>query len=113
MGGLISLHAGLRNPRVFGKLMIFSPSLWISKIIFDHTKSFRPLEESRIYLYAGGKESIEHLPNAHKLGGIISEKMVKGYHIDFHFSINEQGSHAEIYWRQEFPKAVKWLFFKS
>jgi len=113
MGGLISLHAGLRNPRVFGKLMIFSPSLWISKMVFDHTKSFKPLEKSKIYLYAGGKESIEHLPNAHKLGGIISEKMVKGFHIDFHFSINNEGSHSEIYWRKEFPKAVEWLFFKS
>lgn len=111
MGGLISLHAGLNNPRVFGKMMIFSPSLWISKMIFDHTQTFKPLEESKIYLYAGGKESIEHLPNAQKLGSIIKEKMVDGYHIDFHFSINDEGSHAEIYWRREFPKAVKWLFF--
>jgi predicted alpha/beta superfamily hydrolase len=113
MGGLISLHAGLRNPKIFGKLMIFSPSLWISKIIFDHTKSFRPLEEAKIYLYAGGKESIEHLPNAKRLGTIIKDKMVKGYHIDFHFSINNEGSHSEIYWREEFPKAVKWLFYNQ
>lgn len=113
MGGLISLHAGLRNPRVFGKMMIFSPSLWISKIIFNHTKSFSPLQESKIYLYAGGKESIEHLPNAKRLGTIISEKMVKGYHIDFHFSINNEGSHSEIYWREEFPKAVKWLYYNQ
>jgi predicted alpha/beta superfamily hydrolase len=113
MGGLISLHAGLRNPKVFGKLMIFSPSLWISKVIFDHTKSFRPLEKSKIYLYAGGKESIEHLPNAKRLGTIIKDKMVNGYHIDFHFSINNDGSHSEIYWREEFPKAVKWLFYNQ
>ena len=113
MGGLISLHAGLQNPGVFGKLMIFSPSLWISNTIFKHTKSFKPLEESKIYLYAGGKESIEHLPNAQRLGGIIKEKMVKGHHIDFHFSINDDGSHSEVYWREEFPKAVKWLYFNS
>lgn len=113
MGGLISLHAGLNNPGVFGKMMIFSPSLWISKTIFNNTKSFRPLEESKIYLYSGGKESIAHLPNAQKLGSIINEKMIKGYHIDFHFSINEDGSHAEIHWREEFPKAVKWLYFNS
>ncbi|MFD2914723.1 alpha/beta hydrolase [Psychroserpens luteus] len=113
MGGLISLHAGLSNPGVFGKLMIFSPSLWISNKIFKSTKTFKPLEESKIYLYSGGKESVEHLPNAQKLGGIIKEKMIKGYHIDFHFSINEHGNHAEVHWREEFPKAVKWLFFKS
>lgn len=113
MGGLISLHAGLSNPGVFGKMMIFSPSLWISKTIFNNTKSFQPLEESMIYLYSGGKESIEHLPNAQKLGAIIKEKMIKGHNIDFHFSINELASHAEVHWREEFPKAAKWLFFNS
>ncbi|MEM5564218.1 alpha/beta hydrolase-fold protein [Psychroserpens sp. AS72] len=113
MGALISLHAGLSNPGVFGKLMIFSPSLWISNRIFKYTKTFKPLEESKIYLYSGGKESEQHLPNAHRLGDIIKEKMTKGYHIDFHFSINEHGNHAEMHWREEFPKAVKWLFFKS
>jgi predicted alpha/beta superfamily hydrolase len=85
MGALISLHAGLSNPGVFGKLMIFSPSLWISNKIFNSTKSFRPLEQSKIYLYSGGKESEEHLDNAKRLGSIIKEKMVKGYHIDFIF----------------------------
>ena len=91
--------------------MIFSPSLWISNKIFKNTKSFEPLQESKIYLYAGGKESIEHLPNAERLGGIIKDKMITSLHIDFHFSINEMGNHAEIHWREEFPKAVKWLFF--
>jgi predicted alpha/beta superfamily hydrolase len=113
MGALVSLHAGLSNPGVFGKLMIFSPSLWISNRIFKYTKTFKPLEESKIYLYSGGKESEEHLPNAKKLGGIIKDKMMNGYHIDFHFSINEHGNHAEMHWREEFPEAIKWLYFNS
>ena len=69
-------------------------------IIFNSTKSFKPLEESKIYLYSGGKESEEHLHNAKRLGSIIKEKMIKGYHIDFNFSINEHGSHAEMHWRE-------------
>ena len=110
MGGLISLHAGLSNPGVFGKLMIFSPSLWISKKIFKSTKSFAPLEKAKLYLYSGGKESEEHLPNAKELGAIINEKMEKGHQIDFHFSVNEEGNHSELHWRKEFPKAIEWLF---
>ncbi len=113
MGGLISLHAGLSNPGVFGKMMIFSPSLWISKTIFNHTKSFQPLQESRIYLYAGGQESHEHLPNAQKLETIIRKKMVENHNVDFHFSVNEFGNHSEAHWREEFPEAIKWLFFKK
>lgn len=112
MGGLISLYAGLANPGVFGKMMIFSPSLWVSKTIFNQTKSFHPLHKSKIYLYAGGRESEEHLPNAQKLEAIIREKMVENHAIDFKFSVNEIANHGEIYWRHEFPKAVKWLFFE-
>jgi predicted alpha/beta superfamily hydrolase len=113
MGGLISLHAGLSNPRVFGKMMIFSPSLWISRMIFNNIKTFTPLEESRIYLYAGGQESDEHLPNARQMETIIRNKMVKGHNIDFHFSVNELGNHSEVHWREEFPEAIKWLFFNK
>lgn len=111
LGGLISLYAGLSNPGVFGKMMIFSPSLWVSKMIFNQTKSFQPLEKSKIYLYSGGMESEGHLPNAKKLEAIFREKMVENHAIDFYFSLNEIGVHAEIYWRHEFPKAVRWLYF--
>jgi predicted alpha/beta superfamily hydrolase len=112
MGGLISYHAGLTNPGVFGKMMIFSPSLWISKMIFEHTKTFEPLNQSRIYLYSGGQESKQHLPNAKRLEAIIREKMVAGHQIDFNFSVNLEAQHNEVYWREEFPKALKWLFFQ-
>jgi predicted alpha/beta superfamily hydrolase len=112
MGGLISYHAGLMNPGVFGKMMIFSPSLWMSKMIFEHTKTFEPLNQSRIYLYAGGQESKQHLPNAKRLEAIIRKKMVEGHQIDFNFSVNLEAQHNEVYWREEFPKALKWLFFQ-
>ena len=111
MGGLISFYAGLSNPGVFGKMMVFSPSLWISKEIFKHTKSFKPLKESKIYLYAGGQESKEHLPNVQRLEKLLRKKILKGYNIDFHLSINEMGNHSEVHWREEFPQAVKWLYF--
>jgi predicted alpha/beta superfamily hydrolase len=113
MGGLISLHAGLSNPGTFGKLMIFSPSLWISRKIYKSTNSFAPLEKAKIYLYSGGKESEEHLPNAIELGNIINQKMGKGHQIDFHFSINDEGNHSEVHWRKEFPKAIQWLFYNK
>lgn len=29
MGGLITIYAGLMYPEVYGKLMVFSPSLWV------------------------------------------------------------------------------------
>lgn len=112
MGGLISLFAGLTEPSVFGKLMIFSPSLWISEKIYKTADKFEPLPKSRIYMYAGGKESEAHLPNVKKLETILHKKLHEGAMFDLEFSVNHQGEHAEIFWSKEFPKAIKWLFFE-
>lgn len=113
MGGLISLYAGLTEPDVFGKLLIFSPSLWMSKKIFLELNAFKPLPDTRIYIYAGGKESKTHLPNVKKLESILIGKILNAVHIDFELSVNHKGEHAESYWGQEFPKALKWLFFNT
>jgi len=113
MGGLISLYAGLMEPEVFGKLMIFSPSLWISKEIFTDANSFKPLDNSSIYLYAGGRESKKHLPNVLRLMSILHKKDASGNHFDLKLSVNNRGEHAEVYWREEFPIAAEWLFFEN
>ena len=57
MGGLVSIFSGIMYPEVYGKLMIFSPSLWVVPKI---NLSFLDLEEhqnTRVYLYAGEDES--------------------------------------------------------
>ncbi|MEZ4934870.1 MAG: hypothetical protein R2788_22410 [Saprospiraceae bacterium] len=33
--------------------------------------------------------------------------------IEFNMSIDPEGSHEESRWGEEFPKAVKWLFFEK
>lgn len=112
LGGLISLHAGLNRQEVFGKLMVFSPSLWIAPKIFKHAKNFDPTSPVKLYIYAGGKESDFHLPNVRRL----TKKLLKGNkrfeNIKFELSLNPEGRHAESFWREEFPKAIKWLFVK-
>lgn len=111
MGGLISLYAGLKEPNLFGKMMIFSPSLWITKAIFKEAEKFNPLHESRIYLYAGGKESHAHLPNVNSLEAILREKVAHG--LELQVEINHDGEHREIYWKEEFPRALRWLYYNK
>lgn len=112
MGGLISIFSGLRYPKVFGKLMIFSPSLWVKpdmKIIMDEEQT----EDTKIYLYAGGDESstmIKHIKNF-KANAIASEFVKDKMKIKL--SINKEGKHNEAYWSDEFPKAIEWLFFNT
>jgi len=112
MGGLVSIFSGLRYPEVYGKLMIFSPSLWVVpelKIDSDSTTT----DDTKIYLYAGGDESatmIEHVQSFKK--DLISSEFVKDKK-KINLSINIKGKHSETYWSDEFPKAIEWLFFNS
>lgn len=112
MGALVSIFSGLRYPEVYGKLMVFSPSLWVVpklKIDADSTNT----DDTKIYLYAGGDESdsmIEHVQSFKD--NAISSEFVKDK-MKINLSINMEGKHNETYWSDEFPKAIEWLFFNS
>ncbi|MCE6992703.1 alpha/beta hydrolase [Dyadobacter sp. CY323] len=112
VGGLLSLYAALMFPQVFGRLMVFSPSLWMSqRVFFDAIHFFEPFE-SRIYLYAGGKEGANMLPNVTKLRETL-ETQAFGYdRVKIKASIDPKGQHDEKQWSKEFPLALKWLFFE-
>ena len=113
MGGLVSIFSGIMYPEVFGKLMIFSPSLWVVPKIKLSFLDMEEAEDSRIYLYAGGDESatmIDHVKNFRK-------RLLKKDHLKdkmkIRLSINELGKHNEQYWSDEFPKAIEWLFYSN
>ncbi|SFB53229.1 alpha/beta hydrolase [Algoriphagus aquimarinus] len=113
MGGLVSIFSGLIYPEVFGKLMVFSPSLWvIPKIKLGFLDIFEP-QDTRLYLYAGGDESetmVKHVLKFRKR--LLKRESLKGK-MKVHLSINEEGKHNETYWSDEFPKAIEWLFFSN
>ncbi len=112
LGGLISLYAGFEYPEIFGKKMIFSPSLWISEEIYQLAKTFKPGGPTDIYLYAGGMESANHYGQVLRLENILQEKR-KYNDFDMVFSHNPSGQHKEIHWGEQFPLALKWLFFNK
>jgi predicted alpha/beta superfamily hydrolase len=112
MGGLVSIFSGLKNPEVYGKLMIFSPSLWVVPEL-EINPGKANLADTKIYLYAGGNESetmIEHVKKFRK--ELISSEFVKDKS-KINLSINSYGKHTETYWSDEFPKAIEWLFFQN
>lgn len=113
MGGLVSIFSGLIYPEVFGNLLVFSPSLWvIPKIKLGFLDFFEP-QETRLYLYAGGKESetmVDHVTKFRKR--LVKRESLQGK-MKVRLSINEKGKHNESYWSDEFPKAIEWLFFSD
>lgn len=112
MGGLVSIFSGLRNPDVYGKLMIFSPSLWVvPELKIKPGKAAKA--STKIYLYAGGAESemmIDYVKSFKK--NMISSGFVKDKS-KINLNINLRGKHNETYWSDEFPKAIEWLFFNT
>ncbi|HKL03101.1 MAG TPA: alpha/beta hydrolase-fold protein [Cryomorphaceae bacterium] len=111
MGGLISLFAGLNHQETFGKFMVFSPSLWIAPKIFQQAENYRPELKSKFYIYAGGKESANHMPNVLRFEKTLLNRATKHQNIELKLSVNPDGEHSERFWRAEFPGAVNWLYF--
>jgi predicted alpha/beta superfamily hydrolase len=118
MGGLISLHAALRHPGVFGRVGVFSPSLWFSDSVYvaarrARTDGARP----RFYFLSGGLEGPADRP------GIVvadQQRMIDtlaaaGWQVgtEIHAAAPDDGRHSEWFWRREFPAAYRWLFSQT
>lgn len=113
MGGLISIFATLMYPNVFSKMMIFSPSLWVtSKVFFDAIHFTHPTP-TRVYLYAGGKEGSQMVPNVQRFKAALEKLGYNDSPVEFHLSIDPKGEHNEERWGREFPKALEWLYYEK
>jgi predicted alpha/beta superfamily hydrolase len=111
MGGLISIYCGFIYPEIYGKMMIFSPSLWLTPKIYFHAINFFNPFQTKIYLYAGGNEGSSMIPNVQRLKAALQRRGLDGSKIEFNLTIDPVGEHNEAQWGQEFPKAVQWLFY--
>jgi predicted alpha/beta superfamily hydrolase len=106
MGGLISLYAVLKYPKVFGKVGVFSPAFWISGTrIFDDIRKKGKKVNSKIYFYGGKQEGETMIPDMLKafeaLNTVSKSKMTT--------VIRDEGRHSESTWRREFPSFYAWI----
>lgn len=112
LGGLISVYAGIFYPKAYQRLMIFSPSLWVTPNIPFHLIRLAQQFTGRIYLYGGEAESKTMVPNMVRFRDqFLAQSGTEN--VDFRLEVDPHGQHNEARWGQEFPKAVKWLFFKD
>ena len=110
MGGLLSIYAGIMYPEVYSRIMLFSPSLWVDpNIYFNLTQFLGPLD-LKIYMYGGGQEGSNMVNNLNWLKStLINQGRKEQEH--FRLKIDPNGQHNEGKWGEEFPEAVRWLFF--
>ncbi|QHV93879.1 alpha/beta hydrolase [Spirosoma endbachense] len=110
LGGLISLYGGLLHPATFGRLLVFSPSLWISKNVLSEAARFRVEEPTKVYAFGGAKESKFMVQSLKQLIDALDHSPGRN-RIETQLLIDPKGQHSESYWGHEFPKAVEWLFY--
>ena len=117
LGGLISLYTAMTRPRVFGRLLVESPSLFIGdrKIIRDSARVKRWPE--RIFLGVGTKELGEDaarnqrvVDDVRALEQILRNAGLSGNRLEV--DIDEGASHSESAWARRFPEALAFLFGK-
>ncbi len=113
MGGLVSIFSGLMYPEVYGKLMIFSPSLWVVPKLNIPSDIGLEYQNTKIYLYAGGDESATMIDHVKKFKTNMIKNEFVSDKMKINLSINMEGKHNESYWSDEFPKAIEWLFFNK
>lgn len=105
MGGLISMYAVLKYPKVFGGAGVFSPAFWIGPKIFTDIETKGKRVNSKIYFYCGGQENETMEPDMIK----AFEKMRKVSRSKMETNVRPDGKHTEWVWREEFPLFYLWL----
>jgi metallo-beta-lactamase class B len=111
MGGLISLYAGLKFPNVFGRVGVFSPSLWIAPRMYAVARAARPLPGNRIYFVMGGREGDTPERYVRDQQAMVDTLAAAGFRVgtDVVAYVRPDGQHSEWFWRREFPAAYRWL----
>ncbi len=113
LGGLISIFAAYSYPEVFGKFLIFSPSIWtIPQFDFPKWNFYEPFK-MQWYFYSGKKESKNHLSNVLRFIKRLRKYGKNAAHHEIRISLNDEGKHEEYFWGLEFPKAIETLFYGS
>lgn len=105
MGGLISLYAVLKYPQVFGGVGVFSPAFWIAPSLLEEIRKKGKKVNSRIYFYAGKRESESMVPDMLK----AMESLAAVSKSDISTLIRDEGTHNESTWRKEFPEVFRWI----
>lgn len=105
MGGLISLYAVLKYPKVFGGAGIFSPAFWIAPRIYDDIKTRGRKVNANLFFYAGGMESESMEPEMVN----AADMMIKISRSKIKIRIKNDGRHNESNWREMFPAGYDWM----
>lgn len=105
LGGLLALYAGLRNPEIFGKLAIMSPSVWWDNaVILRHVKEMGYETSQKIWLDIGTEEG-SVVDEVRKLQRLLAIRYNGLRYMEAHGA-----GHNERAWAQRVGPMLRYLF---
>lgn len=113
LGGLVTLYLGLRYPRIFGKLIVMSPSVWwANRAILKDARKLGRKSDQKIWLDVGtceGQDAETCLQQAKDLRDVLLEK---GWRLDrdLRYVEDEGAGHDEKAWGFRIRDALRFLF---
>ncbi len=114
LGAIISLYTVIDRPGIFGKLLLESPSLFVSnRRLLRNSRAFRSWPE-KVFMAMGTNEDgrpdrdrmvvedVEELQHILRRSGLGEDRL--------RVEITEGATHNEAEWAKRFPGALKFLF---
>lgn len=110
LGGLLTMHLGLRYPTVFSRLAVLSPSVWWdNRVILREVESLPSKLPCRLWLDAGTAEGEEVLRDSRALkDALIKKGWVEGRDLAYHEA--PDGQHNEASWATRVGPFLKFLY---
>lgn len=110
LGAILSLHLGITRSNVFGKLGLFSPSLWWQDHVLTKAVAAVPRRfKSKIWLDIGTEESKDALPDVLALKEVLLKKdLILGK--DFAVYVDGYAHHNERAWATRFPAFLLFMY---
>ncbi len=110
LGGLLTLHLGLRFPTVFTRLAVMSPSVWWDdRAIVRDVEALAAKSPLRIWLDSGTREGDEVIRDARLLrDALVKKGWVVGH--DLTYLEAEGGGHNEQSWARRVEGVLRFLF---
>jgi predicted alpha/beta superfamily hydrolase len=105
LGGLVSVHAGVTRPEVFGLVGALSPSTWWDGTWILPRVAAERTDPARVYVDSGDAgDSQDDQANTANLAQIYR---TRGATLDY--LVQHGALHNEFYWRQRVPGALAFL----
>jgi predicted alpha/beta superfamily hydrolase len=110
LGGLLTMHLGLKYPTVFSRLAVLSPSVWWGqRVILKEVEALPCKLPFRIWLDAGTAEGEEVIRDSRALkDALVKKGWVEGQ--DLLYQEAEGGQHNEASWAKRVGPFLKFLY---